>query len=133
MGDAASPAPKAATLKSKVIRKWRINPPTQGRLEVHVPVMHPEAKVVKAFGKGQGYVYVMDEPAVHVSALDDSLYERTLILVEDRQIQFEVSAPEGARFIGAFWSDAHSIAFMVFALLVEPRRTGAPRVVSRRE
>jgi len=133
MGDAAGEAPKVATLKKKVIRKWRIQPPMKGRLEVHVPVINAEARVVKAFGKTEGYVYVIDEPAVDMTSLDTTLHERTLILIEDRRHSFEVEMPTGSKFIGAFFSEAWGVGFMVFALLVEPRRTGAPRVASERE
>lgn len=95
--------------------------------------MHPDGKVVKVFGMSRGFALVMDQKAGSMAELDVALYERTLILIEQDHRDFETPMPPNARYVGAFYSEHLGAGFMVFALLEEPRRTGAPRVASGRE
>lgn len=93
-----------------------------------MPVMHPEAKVAKVSGNGRGVALVTDLKAGHISALDDSVYMLTLILVESDTRDLEVDMPDGGRFVGEFFSEHWGVPFMAFS--VESSPAGARRASS---
>lgn len=93
-----------------------------------MPVMNPSAKVVNVFGNGLGMALVLDQKAGHLSCLDDSVYELTLLLVESDPRDFEVDLPANGRYLGSFFSEHWGAPFMAFALDRSP--AGARRASS---
>lgn len=85
-----------------------------------MPVMHPDAKVVKVFGERQGVALVLDQKAGHMSCLDDSAHELTLLLVESDSRDLEVDIPKGAAYVGMFFSEHWGVPFMAFARVGSP-------------